>query len=186
MTSTNDDPYRLPDSFVDSLTTPAGGDDAFVWRDGKDIVAVRDKPLPSRCVKCNAPVAGSIKTRKFYWHTPWLYLLIFVGLLFYVIAALIVRKRSEHAVALCPTHARRRQAFIVGGFAMFAIGLFVAFSGTEWMAFGILAMVVAIVVGLIGGRIMVATNIDDRYARFRGASKAFLASLPPLPAHRRR
>lgn len=189
MTSTldnSDDPYRLPASFADPRVAMPESDDAFVWRDGNEVVAIRDKPLPPRCVKCNAPVVGAIKVRKFYWHTPLLYLLIFVGLLFYVIAALIARKKSEHAVALCPAHARRRQAFIFGGFAMFFTGLFVAFSGTDWMVLGIVTMIAALVVGLLGGRIMVATKIDDRYARFRGVSKAFLASLPPLPAHRRR
>ena len=175
----------MPASFADSLIATAESDDAFVWRDGKDVVVVRDKPLPPRCVKCNARVTGAIKTRKFYWHTPMLYLVILVGLLFYAIVALIVRKKSEHAVALCPTHARRRQAFIFGSLAMFVAGLFVAFSGADWVVLGIVLMVAALVVGLLGGRIMVATKIDDRYARFRGVSKAFLASLPPLPAHRR-
>ncbi len=90
-----------------------------------------------------------------------MYLLILIGILFYAIVALIVRKKTEHAAALCPAHVRRRNRFVLGAFAAFFAGLF-------------------------GARIRVARKMDDRYVRFRGASSAFLDSLPVFPVNRRR
>jgi hypothetical protein len=179
-------PYSPPEARVDAWAQPVEADGDVAWRDGKDVVMLRDKPLPSRCVKCNAHVAGTVKPRKFYWHTPWLFLLIFVGILFYVIVALIARKKTEHAVALCPAHAKRRRNVIIGAFAAFFAGLLVAFSGSDYFGPGILLFVIAILIGLLGTRLLVPTKIDDRYVRFRGASPAFLDSLPVFPANRRR
>lgn len=179
-------PYRPPEARVDPWAQPVQSDDDVAWSDGRDLVVLLNKPLPPRCVKCNAPVSGGIPTRKFHWHTPWLYLLILVGILIYAIVALITRKKSEHAVALCPTHDKRRRMFIYAGFGGFFLGMFMAFSQSDFAGLGILLMLAAILVGMFGSRIMVATKMDERYVRFRGVSKAFLASLPPLPAHRRR
>lgn len=179
-------PYSPPEARVDAWAQPVEGDGDIAWHDGKDLVVVRDKPLPRRCVKCNAHVTGAVKPRKFYWHTPWLYLLILIGILFYAIVALIARKKTEHAVALCPAHARRRNRFALGACAAFFVGLLVAFSGTDYFGLGILLIIVAIFAGLFGTRILVARKMDDRYVRFRGASTAFLASLPAFPASRRR
>lgn len=179
-------PYSPPEARVDAWAQPVEGDGDVAWRDGKDLVVMRDKPLPRRCVKCNAHVTGAVKPRKFYWHTPWLYLLILIGILLYAIIALIARKKSEHAVALCAEHARRRNRVILGAFGAFFLGLLVAFSGTDYFGLGILLFIVAILVGLFGARLLVARKMDDRYVRFRGASPAFLDSLPAFPANRRR
>lgn len=179
-------PYSPPEARVDAWAQPVESDGDVAWCDGKDLVVVRDRPLPRRCVKCNAHVTGAVKPRTFYWHSPWLYLLILVGILFYAIVALIVRKKTEHAVALCPAHARRRQRFILGVFAALFVGLVVAFTGGDYFGLGILLILVAILAGLFGTRILVARKMDDRYVRFRGASAAFLASLPAFPANRRR
>ncbi len=69
-------PYRPPEARVDAWAQPVESDDDVARRDGKDLVVVRDKPLPRRCVKCNAHVAGAVKPRTFYWRSPWLDLLI--------------------------------------------------------------------------------------------------------------
>ena len=48
------------------------------------------------------------RKRKFYWHSPWMYLLILLHILVYLIAALAVRKTAVHNVGLCSARHQRR------------------------------------------------------------------------------
>src|SRR5579872_5285818 len=85
--------------------TDAGG----TWRDGAVLVLSREASLPPRCVRCNEPADEPTKSRKVYWHSPWLYLLILFNLIIYAIVAAIVRKKAVVAPGLCSAHKKRRR-----------------------------------------------------------------------------
>lgn len=152
-------------------------------RDGDAVFVPHGSDLPPRCIRCNAPSAAPIKTRKLYWHTPWLYLLIFVGLLVYAIVALIARKRIDLSPGLCLEHLRARRIGIAIGFgAMLAalVGMFVALSYEQGGLAGVLgvAAFIAMIVTAFRARLVRATRIDEYGARVVGFGAPFLAALP--------
>lgn len=80
-----------------------------VWRHGGQLVMRKDALLPARCVKTNEPTDRWLR-RQLFWHTPALYIMIvFPGLLFYIIAALLFRKTADIKVGLSPTGFSRRR-----------------------------------------------------------------------------
>ncbi|HUJ81274.1 MAG TPA: hypothetical protein VLW83_05295, partial [Candidatus Acidoferrales bacterium] len=68
-----------------------------VYRDGKNLVVTRGAEVPPICVRCGEAATGGLLLKKFYWHEPWVYLLLLPGVIWYIIAALIVRKRMDLA-----------------------------------------------------------------------------------------
>src|SRR5436309_2493776 len=73
----------------------------MIWRSGPLLVMSQGARLPDRCVKCNAPANGQRLTRKLYWHSPYLYLLILLNLLIYALVAIFVRKKARVEIGLC-------------------------------------------------------------------------------------
>lgn len=193
----NDDfnPYSPPTAAIEPAFGGIASEDATkVWRDGNELVALVDAPLPPRCVKCNRPVRGTIKSRTFYWHSPWIFLLVIVNLLIAMIVAVIVRKKSSHPAALCEEHAALRRKIILGAWAAALAGPFVGVAiaglGDPGVLIGVLVAVVmvlgALIFGSMKGRVMLPRRIDKKIARFSGCGEAFLRSLPTLPAHLQR
>ncbi|MGE0327061.1 MAG: hypothetical protein AB7K71_22475 [Polyangiaceae bacterium] len=82
----------------------AGG----AWRDGEHLVVIKGSALPDRCVKCNAPAQGFTLSRMLYWNPPWVYVTILLGLLIFVIVALVTRKQGMVSFGLCPEHRSQR------------------------------------------------------------------------------
>ena len=84
--------------------------------------------LPAVCMKCGAPAVLE-KLKQFSWNPPWVILLILIGLLPYVIVALVLTKRMRVRVPLCNEHKNHfawRAWFIYGGFAgLFLLGIVV-------------------------------------------------------------
>ena len=97
-----------------------------LWRSNRTLVMLRDAELPPRCVKCNALTTDQMP-RTFYWHFRLCYLLILVHVLVYLIVALIVRKRPDIRIAVCPRHrSRQRWAIATAWFTgLCGIGAFV-------------------------------------------------------------
>lgn len=166
-------------SFV-SLTTAA----TTPYREGNLLVIPTGSSLPANCVKCGAPTADKL-SRTFRWHTPWLYLLIVVGVIFYLIVALVVQKKARVDVPLCSVHRAWRKhmnwtgAILLLGvlpvsLVLEALGVYGGWIALTCvgMAFGGLA-VLAIV-----GSSLAATYIDENVAKIRGASEEFLSTLP--------
>ena len=121
---------------------------------------------------------------RYYCHHPAYYLLIlFPGLLVYIIVALIVRRRAVLQVALCPFHHHRRHwrialsmASVLAGFAMVTWAIANA---------GGAAGVVGVITILVG--LFVASNIAslrptqiDSHVWLKGAGAGFLAQLPEM------
>lgn len=188
-------PYSPPTAAIEPTSGgPVAEDDAKVWRDGKDLVVLVNAPLPPHCVKCGKRVHGTIKPRAFYWHSPWLFLLILINLLILIVVVLMVRKKSSHPAALCEAHASSRQKIILGawGIALAAPFVGVAMSGLGDLGglvgtlVTVLMVLGALVFGSMKGRVMVPRRIDKTVARFTGCGDEFLRTLPTLPAHLRR
>lgn len=175
-------PYEAPQSaFADSAVAESD-DRRGPWRDGPDLIAVRDSHLPGRCVKCNAPGETRLK-KTYYWHSAWWLLLVLFNLLIYAIVAMIVRKNCRLEASLCAQHAKRRSRLIVAAFCClggFALALFfgIAHNSGPLFALAVAALLGSIVTAMIASRTLYPKRIGERYARFGGAAQEFLATLP--------
>lgn len=173
----------LQDGYV--LPPPPGMGVAGVWRDASKLVMSKDALLPDRCVKCNAPTTGRLK-RKLSWHHPAIYLIILVALLIYVIVAMVVRKNATVEIGLCDEHRAKRRRNILITWVLVAIGvggfaLAIASNDGTYFGFGALALLGALIFGLVGVRIVTPAKIDDRFVWLRGVNKEYLDELPMWP-----
>ncbi len=156
---------------------------AVASRKGKDLIVPRSASLPAQCVKCGAP-ASTPWRKKFYWHTPWLALLVVLNLLIYVIVAAIVRKNMELNVPLCDNHHADRKRYKVLGIIMILgcipVGLALGTYFSEplgWIT-GLLMFFASVVFYFLCGLGFRPMKIDDNGGVFRGACTAFLDLLP--------
>ncbi len=144
--------------------------------------------LPPMCVKCGQPAMEKPIVKTFSWHHPGFYLLILVGVLIYVIVALIVRKTIRVAVPLCAQHKQRRSVWVTLAWVLPLIGIADGFVlprlfdlDPGWIG---LIVVVCVLTGLIIWA--VASNpirpqsIDNFSAEFSGFCDPFLEQFPPL------
>ena len=122
-------PLPLPTPVV-PYATPVGlapRDELQVaWR-GKELIIPDGGSIADRCIRCNEPGDGRPIKRQLSWHPSALFLLIlFPGLIIYLIVALIVRKRATIYVGLCARHRRGRRTLIATAWGTFfaAIGAF--------------------------------------------------------------
>lgn len=170
-------------SLAGAAATPAEGSGG-TWRDGTVLVLSPDASLPRRCVKCNEPAQEPTRSRRVYWHSPWIYLLILINLLIYIVVALIVRRKAVIAPGLCATHKTRRRigiaiawTLLLAGAALVVVG---ARDGSAAVAGGMLLILVAALVSTAVTRILRAKRIDTQYVRLKGCGTAFLDSVPPF------
>lgn len=168
-------PYAPPQSVSEASSSAC-------YRDGKLLVVPTGQALPERCIKCNAPAILD-KPRTFSWHSPGWYVLLFVAILVYIIAAVIVRKKVKLAVGLCAAHRQRRRTFLLTALGLLVFGclsIFVAiqfeFELLGWLAVPVL--LVALIVALYASSTLSPARIEDAEARFRGCGEVFLNSLP--------
>lgn len=177
-----DNPYAPPQARL-SARPFALDDSAQVWRHGDSVLLTPSGDLPPRCVKCNADAEQPVKPRTLYWHTPWLYILVIVSILIYIIVALIARKSVRLSPGLCAEHRTLRRNVILGSWlvALTGIGLIGASidaSSGALALLGIVALLGAMIFGLIKGRIVYAARIDQNRIELKGFGEPFLQSLP--------
>lgn len=175
----------LEDGYV--LPPPPALPGTGVWRDKSTLVMSRDAELPPRCVKCNVPTHLRLK-RRLSWHHPAIYILIFVALLIYLIVALIVRKAATVEIGLCEEHQakRRRNLLITWSLVLIGIaGLVLALmlADVTYLLAGFVALVAAMIYGIVAVRIVAPSKIDDRFVRLRGVNKDYLNELPQWPGY---
>jgi hypothetical protein len=157
------------------------GAPATLRREDDRLIVPRGAVLPPYCVKCGQPATGTV-TKNFGWHSPWLYLLIFAGLLLYAIVATIVMKRMKLAVPLCDEHRKSRKTKLTVGWGLLIgcipAGFILGSMGTDLEGFGFLlgfAMFIASMVFLaMGSRLMFAKEITEAQATFTNVSPVFL------------
>jgi hypothetical protein len=179
-------PPQLPPSIppVVPYASPAGSmPTAGVYRQGKILVAYKGATLPTNCVKCNAPADKSPKSRKFTWHHPAYYCLLFLGVLPYAIVALATQKSGEVYITVCKAHRRRRLLTILLAWVGVFFGIVLAIVGGNYnqgivIGLGILISLASAVCGVIFSRHLVPSRIDDHYIFLKGAGDEFLDGLP--------
>jgi hypothetical protein len=173
-------PYAPPKAAVSAR---AYGPTGQLWRSGKLLKMEVNATLPGRCVKCNAPAVEPIKRRTYSWHSPGWYALIVLGLLAYVIVALVVRKKAQVSPGLCPAHHGARNRNILIAWLAFFAGVGVIFWGMDskndyygYLAGGL--MLFGLVIGVGFTKIITPTHMDNRVLTFSGCGEAFLRELP--------
>ena len=188
MDSRNSNPYAPSKASLQGTSTPNPARGAVTaWRDDRVMVMLPDAPIPHRCVKCNDPVEEPTKTRKIYWHTPWLYLLLLINVLIFAIVAVVVRKKATISAGLCTIHKKRRRTVITIAWSGALLGIVLMYIGAGTAAgvgavlFGILVILGSIIFGMVAGRVVVPTRIDNHYVRLKGCGEAYLDTLPQFP-----
>jgi len=166
-----------------------------ILRDGAKLivpVAPMNQPvvLPPPCVKCGAPASKTI-TKTFSWHHPAIYLTILVGVLIYVIVAMIVRKNMKLSVPLCARHAQKRSMAVTLAWVVPLIGVADAFIlpnlGVDG---GVVALitVACLLTGLIIWAVVAnpirPTRIDQQCGVFTGVCEEYLRQFAPGMAPR--
>jgi len=170
-------------------SAPVGGAAGAIWRFRRQMILRPDTPLPDRCVRCNAPAAGFRLKRQLYWHPPAYYLLILVGIvacvgiLIYLIVALIVRKRAVLYIGLCETHRVQRRWFILASWLGVLIGLAMVFLGigmsNAFAGFaGLLLFLGGLLIAGVKVPVVSAVKIDKEFAWIKGPGEEFLANFP--------
>ena len=170
-------PYLPPQADVHDIAR------SDCWREsGSTVYVARGSDLPSRCVKCNAPVVTRPKRKTYYWHASGWYLLILLNLIIYAIAAMIVRKKFQLSAGLCDLHRGRRRMWLAAGLVLcvllFAAAVVTTNDQTAGLALACFAGSVAALVGtVLATRVVYPVEITKRGGRFKGCGPEFLASL---------
>lgn len=170
-------------TFAPGLANPGSA-----YRDGKILVVPTGASLPPMCVKCGQPVSGQYLNKNFSWHPSWVYLLILIGLLFYIILALVLRKTARVAIPFCHEHrSRRTNMYIIATVLLIAWipeWIVLAYLNVDggWIALATVGMILAgLVVLAVAGSQFAPVFIDASCARFKGAEEPFLMTLPGAP-----
>lgn len=159
-----------------------------IWRDNSVLIMAKQAHLPGRCVKCNAPTQHTLK-RDLRWHHPALYLLLFSGVLLYVILALVLSKTATINVGFCETHAaaRKRGILIGWGFVLLSFASFYFAVVNEEMIslfIGMALFLGGLIYGVVKARVVVPQKIDDHYLWLTGLNTDYLQQFPPWHAAR--
>lgn len=164
---------------------------AGAWKDKTVLIVTRVITLPHVCVKCGQPASKRLK-QTFFWHEPWIYLLILAGLLVYIIVALVLRKKATVDMGLCEHHASRRSTLLwtfwllcllggisfVGGIALASSGRSNEDLGLAMLLIGFFSALIFAIVALVCGKTLKLLQMDDRFAYLKGAHPQMLAMLP--------
>jgi hypothetical protein len=151
-------------------------------RDGKSVVVRTGSDLPPRCIVCNAPAKLPVKSKKVYWHSPWIYLLVPINILIYLIVGLIARKSFEVSAGLCEVHSARRRWRVLSlvavgvGSLIVTVAMLIHEQGDAAIVAAISALA-AFVFSAIAARKIYPRKITKEYARLGGCKEPFLASL---------
>ncbi len=175
-------PTAPPDAGPALLTYAGYG--TGIWREGALLAFQKGAVLATdRCVKCNAPAAGKPLRRHLSWHHPAIYFTLLLGVVAYIIVAVIVRKPAMLHIGLCRRHKFKRRLLIAAGLALF-IGAFpfavIAIDMESWLlaGFAMATFIGGLVFLMIASQIISAKKIDDHHAWVRGVGPEFLATLP--------
>jgi hypothetical protein len=144
-----------------------------------DFYDLDDDALPDVCMKCGAP-AVTRNQKTFSWHPSWALVLLLLGLLPYVIAALILTKRRRVSIPFCETHKNHwlwRVLFALGSLAvpllLFAAG--VAADSAGLAVAGVLSAIVwLIAVAVVFNTAINVVEITDDSIKLRNVGGEFV------------
>lgn len=157
-----------------------------VWRDGLNVVMRKDAELPPRCIKTNEPVQTWLP-RTLVWHPSWVYVLILLGLLIYVIAAVVIQKQAKIKIGLTAAVASKRRWAILTAWLLVLVGLGVFIGGFAILKedltvitviLGLVMLLGGIIYGMVKGRMVTPVKVTKEYAIFKGACQEYLDELP--------
>jgi hypothetical protein len=153
-----------------------------IWRKKSQLVMTKEAVLPYRCVKCNER-ADTLLKRKLRWHHPALYLLIFAGLLFYAILAMVLSKYATISVGLCEAHAAARKRDIVITCAVVLLSFvcfYLAAVSEEWslVLVGLVMLFGGVIYGSARARVVTPRKIDNHFVWLNGVNANYLDELP--------
>jgi hypothetical protein len=164
------------------------GSTATAYRDGKILVVPSGSSLPATCVKCGAPASGKPLTKTFSWHSAGYYFLIFLGLIVYVIVALVVQKKVRIDVPFCEAHRSWRTRMNVAGAVLLIGSVPLSFLLMSLEVNGGVVALIAVAMAFSGlvvlaivGSSFTPVYIDATCAKFKGAGEPFLSLLPSSP-----
>ena len=123
---------------------------------------------------------------KLAWHSPVAFLGLLLGLLPYVLLAIIIRNKLTVYVGVCAGHRRKRRNAILAGVLGSLVGflLFIAGAGSArrvgggLILIGLALLILAIIYGILASRIVWPKVIRKDRAWVKGVCPAFLADLP--------
>jgi hypothetical protein len=143
------------------------------------------RDLPAVCCVCGSG-ATRARPETFHWTPPWVFALVFFGVVPWVFAAMLVRRTATLALPVCDRHARRSRL----AWKVLAAGLLLAVGAgfasdlvpenrrtdviMSAVLFGLFTLVVA--VGLSDDRVR-PKHIDDRNVTLDRVSDAFAAAV---------
>jgi hypothetical protein len=159
------------------------------WRDGKYLVVRQDGLMPDACIKCGGEPTTFIR-KTLTWHHPAIYLTILIGVLIYVIVALVVRKTAKLQVPVCSVcNARRKRNLAIGWLSfVLSIVLFIAAANVVesdtvrgWVLFTGFALLLFSLIWAVGIQFILAKKITDEFVWITKAGKKVLEPLPEFP-----
>jgi len=167
------------------------GEEGELYCDGRLLVMHKTATLPYRCLKTNREADLWLR-RKLVWHSPWLYLMIlFPGLLFYILFALILQRKATIQIPLSREASRRRWRGIWTGWALMLGGVVLIILAAisqdgqvrqfpVWFLLGgLLAIAVGAVVAAIASSVVSAKRINKNgFVWVKGVHPDYLAQFP--------
>ena len=159
--------------------------------------------LPPVCMRCGADADG-YRRKQFSWHPEWVYALIFVGLVPFIVVALVLTKRMRVRAPLCRAHTGHwlwRTWFTLGSFfVVVVVEVALGFLSAElsrrpdlrgadgWVCAGmaLLGLVWLVVVAVVQSTAIRAAEITDRDITLTGVSPAFADEVRETRRRRRR
>ena len=169
-------------------TTPTSASLVGVFKDGKDLIVTRGSQLPSYCIKCGGP-ARTVLQKKMYWHPSWLVLLIFFGVLPYLLVVSLMRTRMDLSLPLCTLHREKHKnlrraavAILLAAAALFISCFYLSESNAAIaLSLGLVGILVAGIVWEVSSSLLRSKFIDGEKGVFRGANEQFLQKCTSIP-----
>ena len=182
-------PYQSPMTpeahGVTNKAAPSGG----IWREGNVLVMHKNAVLPDICLKSNQPANQRIKLN-YSWHNPIIALTILIGVLIYVILAIVLSKKAAIDIPLTSQWVKKRRLRIVMTWLLSFACLSCIFLGIAVLSYesetiGALLMLsslvlffVAIIFGSAMATLFKPTKITDTHVWLKGVNREFLNTLP--------
>lgn len=186
-----DDPYRAPSARVETPAHQLEDGETSCWRDGRALIVARHRPLPPRCVKCNADAVDGMRSRRFWWTPAWVHLLLLASplagsafgivLLCWLLANVLFRRSSRLTYGLCTRHRRMERLRWIALVPIWTSAVLLALHGSDMAVWSIVLIVLLLLVAY-GLQTLRVRRIDAACTRFAGCGAAFLSSLPMLRA----
>jgi hypothetical protein len=160
------------------------------WREGKYLVVRKDGLMPDACIKCGAKPATYLR-KTLSWHHPAIYLTILIGVLIYLIVAMVVRKRAEVKVPVCAQCNARRKRNIAIGWLSFILSLVLFYMAVgvmdgnddaqTWVALSSAALLLFSLIWAVSIQFVLAKKITDAFVWIQKVGKKTLEPLPQFP-----